>query len=485
MSLKQKAIAGVKWTTVSMVATTGIQFVTTVVLARLLAPADFGLMTMMMVIMGFAGAFADMGISNAIIHRQDATREQLSSLYWLTIFSGLVIFCIICLATPLVAKFYQEPRLSGLLHLTALSFLITPFGQQFQILLQKELNFNTLAKIEIFSAITNMFIAFGSALLGAGVYALIFGGLASAIARSTALSKIGFKKWRPSLYFSRKDLRGYLSFGLYQMGERTINYLNLNIDNLLIGSLLGAQSLGYYSMAHNIMLKPSSLINPIITKVAFPVFAKVQDDNERLKRGYLKVLQILSTINFPLMVGLGVTAPIAIPLILGEKWTPSIILVQILSIVGLIRSTGNPVGSLLLAKGRADLGFKWNLGLTITQLPGIYIGAKVGGAVGVASAFAILQAIYSVFNYLILIRTLLGPCLRVYVTSMWPALLASLLMGTVVYMVISLNLTDSRLQLLIAQVFTGVTIYTGCMLAFYKSQVIEMVKFVIGAKTSF
>jgi len=484
MSLKAQAISGVKWNGVSMGVITTLQFVTLAILARLLSPSDFGLMGMILVVIGFAQVFADMGISNAIIYRQDATREQLSSLYWLNILAGIAVFFIVCTSTPLVVAFYHEPRLSNLMYLVALVFLITPFGQQFQILMRKELQFKQLARIEIIGSFTNAFVAIILAFSGMGVFSLIWGQLASTSVRVLLLSYRGWRHWRPRWHFSRRDLKGYISFGLYQMGERTVNYFNSNLDYLLIGSILGAKSLGYYTLAYNLILRPSQRINPIITKVAFPVFSKIQTDIDRLKRGYLKVLRLLSLVNFPIMAGLAVVAPVAVPVIFGKQWLPSVILIQILTIVGLLRSIGNPIGSLLLARGRADLGFKWNTALMITQIPGLYLGVKFGGTVGVAIAFAILMGIYKIFNYLILIRTLLGPCLYEYVSSMWPSLRMSAVMGGAVFC-IGIFLQNSPPQfLLITQILSGVAIYVGLIIYSQKKLVSEVKEMVWPGKVS-
>ena len=453
---------------------TALQFVTLAVLARLLSPSDFGLMGMVMVVVGFAQAFADMGISNAIIHRQDATRNQLSSLYWLNIIAGIIVFFAVCASAPLVVGFFHEPRLHNLLYLTAVIFLITPFGQQFQILMQKGLRFNDLAKIEIATSIVKSAVAIVLAFSGFGVYSLIWGQLAGTSTKVLMLFSIGWRNLRPGFHFSRRDLKGYLSFGLYQMGERSINYLNSNLDYLLIGSMFGTKSLGYYTLAYNLIIRPSSLINPVITKVAFPVFSRMQNETDRLKRGYFKVLQLLSTINFPVMAGLAVIAPIAVPVIFGEQWLPSIILIQILTIVGLLRSTGSSVGSLLLSKGRADLGFKWNLALTVTQIPCLYLGAKLGGIVGVAIAYAVLQCIYAIFNYLILIRTLLGSCLREYVNSMWPSFWMSGAMGMSVLCLGVFLQNMPELFLLITQIMCGIAVYLGLIMYSQKMFVYEI-----------
>ena len=479
MNLKSQAVSGVKWGGVSMGVVTALQFVTLAVLARLLSPSDFGLMGMIMVVIGFAKLFADMGVSNAIIYRQNVMKDELSSLYWLNILAGIVIFFVVCGGCPLITSFYHEPRLSNLIYLSSLIFLITPIGQQFQILLQKELKFSQLAKIEIIGSFANSVFAITLAILGMGVFSLIWGQLAGTLLRVLLLFSWGWENQRPHLHFSTQDLKRYISFGLYQMGEKTVNYFNSNLDYLLIGSLLGAKALGYYTLAYNLVLRPIQMINPAITRVAFPVFSKMQNDTDKLKRGYLKVLQLLSAVNFPMMAGLAVIAPIAVPVIFGEQWLPSIILIQILTVVGLLRSTGNPVGSLLLSKGRADLGFKWNLTLMITQIPGLYLGAKLGGTVGVAIAFAILMCIYSVFSYLILIRSMLGPCLHEYITSMWPSLWMSAAM-VVAVLFSGIFLQDMpELLILIMQLLCGMAVYLFLMMYSQKMLVLEMKNMVL------
>jgi len=431
-SLKTQAAAGVKWTGASTAGRTVLQFAQIAVLAHLLSPSDFGLMGMMLVVLGFAEAFADMGISNAIIHRQNATREQLSSLYWLNMLSGIVVFAAVWAAAPLIVSLFHERRLAGLVFWVALIFVITPVGQQFQILLQKELRFRTLAAVEVTATGVGVAVSIVAAFLGQGVLSLIWGQLANAATRSTLLAGIGWRAWPPALRFQRSDLKGYLSFGLYQMGERSITYFNQRLDQILIGSLLGASALGYYTLAFNLAILPVARINPVITRVAFPVFAKVQDDCDRLRRGYMKVLSVLSMTNFPLLVGLAVLAPVFVPVVFGGQWLPSVVLLQILCFVGLVRTQMNPIGSLLLARGRADLGFHWNAALLASQVIGVWAGARMGGVVGVAISLLALHSLYLGLSYVFLIKPVLGPCARDFLGSSWPAFWMSVVMGAFV-----------------------------------------------------
>ena len=470
MSLKKSAIAGVKWTGYSTVITTVLQFVQLAVLARLLSPEAFGLMAIIMLIQGFSQAYADMGISNAIIHHQNTTEEQLSSLYWLNIIAGIIVFLCIFLVAPFITNYYKEPQLLELIHLAALSFIITPWGQQFQILLQKNLEFRVISIIEIIAVAAGTSTAIGAAFMGQGVYSIIFGMLVTTITRSVLLVGIGWKRWKPQFTLKINELQGYLGFGLYQMGEKSINYFNSRLDQILIGAFVGIQALGFYNLAFNLVIYPSSKINPIITRVAFPVFAKMQNNQKQLKEGYLLILKIISFINFPILCGLAVVAPLLIPLIFGEQWTGSVILVQILSFVALLRSQGNPIGSLLLAKGRADLGFKWNAFLMVSQTIGVITGLGFGGVVGVAWSLLLLQVTYAVLNYLFLVRPLINPSVMEYCLSLLPALAFSFFMVMGVYFIPTLtNLTHPVTLLL--QVFIGIIIYSILNLLFNKDQI--------------
>jgi O-antigen/teichoic acid export membrane protein len=430
---------------------------------------------MVIVIVGFGQLFADMGMSSAIIHHQEVTENELSSLYWFNIFVGCCIFLLMIVSIPLIVGFYSEPRLKDLLILAAPIFLITPFGQQYEILLQKSLHFDRLASAHIVSTICNSLATVTFALLGFRVYSLVLGQLSGSLLKVLVLMLWGLKIYRPRWHFRHHDLGKYISFGLFQLGDKTINYFGSNLDYLLIGSLLGAKALGYYTLAWNLVLRPPMIINPIINRVAFPVFSIVQQDTDRLKRGYLKTLQLLSLVNFPLLIGICACASTLVPVFFGSQWMESVVLVQVLFLVGILRSVGNPVGSLLLAKGKAALGFKWSAYLVLGQVIGLYVGSKMGGVVGIAIAYALLMSLYSVLNYGVLIKTLLGSCLSNYMSSMIPALWMSIVMGAV--MLIFASLFRNILQdgyLLVLQIIIGALTYSTLFFHSYKSLVYEM-----------
>lgn len=432
MSLRKRAVSSIKWTSINTIATTGLQLTKLTVLTHLLAPKDFGLMAMVTVVIGFAQTYTDMGMNIAIIQRQDVTKKQLSSLYWLNILTGIIVFSLVLAIRPLVVVFYNEPQLGSIIAWAALLFVVSPFGQQFQVLLQKELRFDQLAVVEVLSTLIETTTAIFLAFSVLGVWSLVYGQLAGTLSKALMLISIGLREWQPQLHFSLKDLKGYLSFGIYQMGERTTNYFSTNIDYLLIGRFLGAEILGIYSVAFRLIILPVSKINPILTRVALPIFAMRQNDDAVLRRGYLELSKMLAVTMFPLLMGLAVTAPVAVPAIYGEKWKGAVLLTQILVPVGLLRAIANPSASVLLAEGRADISFKWNAFVAITNLSVFWFMVRYG-VYGIAWSFTCLSLIYFVLGRMIM-QYVVGLQWREYIAALARPAISAIIMSASVYL---------------------------------------------------
>jgi lipopolysaccharide exporter len=212
-------MSGVKWTSASAGAAGVLSMMQTLVLSHLLSPRAFGLMAAVMVVVGFAQMFRDLGITNAIVVRPTVTSESLSSLYWANLGSGVIVGGLVLASTPLVVAFYHQPGLAALMPWVALTFAIGPIGNVPGALLQRELRFDLIAKIETVAAIVALPVAIGSAAAGAGPVALAWGYLAACMTRSLLFCWFGRGTFRPKLRLRRSDLRGYLSFGGYQMGS--------------------------------------------------------------------------------------------------------------------------------------------------------------------------------------------------------------------------------------------------------------------------
>jgi O-antigen/teichoic acid export membrane protein len=462
MGLKERAISGVRWNGLSMALTTAIHLVTLAVLGRLLPPSDFGLMGMIMVVIAFAKIFADMGVSSAIIHRQDVTQDALSSLYWLNIVVGIAVFSLISTCAPLLAAFFQEPRLANLFCLASLVFVIGPFGQQFQILLQKGLHFRTLTRVDIASASATSFVAIVLAIRGYGVWSLIWGSLAGALFRTALLLSIGHRnRWLPKFRFKWCDTQGFLSFGMFRMGAMVANQINSRMDQLVIGAVMGPTALGYYYMAFRLAMEPILKLNPIITSVAFPVFSSIQTDTSRLKRGFMKMIRFMASVNAPILLGLAAVAPLAVPFLVGNKWAPSVILVQILVFCTLIRSVVNAGASVILAMGKANWTFYWNSALTLVIPVVLYLASVKGQLVYIPMALVFTQSILFFFHYVVFIRRLLGPCLFEYLGAfVKPTIIALSMAISLQGISMVLPVMPAAIQLVI-YVTAGVLIYIG------------------------
>ena len=361
-ALEQAARRGVRWTTGSMLTTTVAQLTTLAVVGRLLSPVEFGLMGIVTVFMALGQAIADLGTSNAVVQRPDITDEVVSSLFWLNAVAGCLLGLALASLAPSLAVFYAEPGLRHLTYIMSAVFPITALGQQSYLLLQRDLRFRQIGTIEMLGALANLLTAVVMALMGGGVLALGGGVVAGAGVRAALFLSSNAKRWWPRCHFAIREVTQFADFGLYQMGERAANYVSSNIDAVLIGTLLGARPLGLYNMACNLTTKPIMLINPAVTRVAFPVFSRMHHDLPSLRRAYLRVLQLLSLVTVPLMTGMAIVAPRAVPVVLGEQWAGSVRAVQIMAVAAILRSISNPVGALVIAEGKSGSGFQMERG---------------------------------------------------------------------------------------------------------------------------
>lgn len=386
-SLRDAAVSGVKWMTVGMATATAAQFAQFAVLAHLLSAREFGLMALVLVVVNFGQAFVDIGLSNVIIARHLRNRDVLSSLYWANVAGGMTIAVIVVVTAPAISAFYDAPDLTELLYWTSLVFVATAPGQQFQVLLRRDLEFNAVALTDILAVVSGACVAITAAVLGAGALAFVWGVVATSVVRSLLLIGRYQGRWRPEFRFRLHEVRPHLGFGGFQIGERSINYLAANVDYIVVGRMLGTEPLGAYMLAYQLVILPLRKINPILNMVAFPVFARRHGDNAVLASGFLELSKLVAFISFPMLAGLAVVAPELVPIAFGGGWEQTVAVLVPLSIVGALKSLDNPSGSIYLAKNRPDVGFKLNV-ITALLLGVALTAAASGGLLAVAWAYA-------------------------------------------------------------------------------------------------
>jgi O-antigen/teichoic acid export membrane protein len=387
VSLRRSAISGIKWSAISLFARRGLSLVTTIVLARLLAPADFGLVAMAAVVIGFIEMFKDLGTAAAVIQRKNLSQGLLASIFWLNAGFGLAAAMVLYLLAPLLGAFYREPEVIPIMQVLSLSFLLSGLSNVQMSLLERNLEFDKLARIEISTSLFASLVGITAAFLGHGAWSLVYQMLAGNFL-ATLLLWVG-SRWRPSWQFDWAGIRSVMDFSLNLTAASIINYFTRNADKLLIGRFLGSQDLGYYDLAYRLMQFPLQGISAVIGRVMFPLYSRMQDDAGQFGRIYLKVASAIALISFPLMLGLMALAGPFMLTLFGPAWIPVIPLLLILAPLGAVQSIATTVGSIYMAKGRTD----WALWMSIAWGLLIVLSFVLGlpwGILGVTASYALM-----------------------------------------------------------------------------------------------
>lgn len=459
MSLRKSTFTGVRWTTVSSLSRVLLQLLQVAILARLLTPADFGLVAVVLAIIAVVQIFSDAGVSNAIIHYQDITPRELDSLYWLNTGSAGCLALLLIALSPLLAHWYAQPLLQPMLAIAASTLFVGSVGQQLRILAQKRLRFMDLARVELGGAVVGCLVAVTLAFFGARAYALLLGSFATAAA-TTGLAWICLSDgWRPQLQMAWDDVRRFVGFGVYIIGSNLANTFNTQIDVLLGAQLLGAPLIGLYSVPKDVSLRLASVINPIVTEVSLPVMASAQADGALVKRLYLQMMRMTASVTFPAYVAMAVFAPEIVLVALGSEWAKAAPLLRILAVWALFRSIGNPVGTMVMALGRPVRSFVWNLGLLAVMPPTIWMGSRLGGLQGMALAMAVLAVLIYLPNWFFLVRPLCGAQLGEYTYQLAVPFFIALLAGLAGY--VAATPFDHAIPRLLAGGACGAAVYLG------------------------
>jgi O-antigen/teichoic acid export membrane protein len=458
VTLKQRTFSAVRWTATAAVARALLQLAQLALLARLLAPEDYGLMAMVAVVLGFATVFADLGVNSAYVQRKEVTPEQRSSLFWLNVAMGGVLTLFVFSCSSLIAGFFRDNRLTPLLMLAASIFVITALGQQVKMTAEKALEFRVVVVTEILSAVLGFSAAVIAAFNDWGVYALILGAIVNAVSGTGLAWLLLARGWRPMWRFKWVDVRSFLGFGGALVANNMVNEFNRSIDLLLGGRMLAASALGLYSLPRQAVFQIQGLVNPIITRVGFPLIAQVQTDISRVRFIYMKTLNMTAAINAPLYVGIAFFAPEVVGIMLGDRWLETTDLLRLLAVWGFLRSTGNPVGSLLLGMGRADLALKWNLAMLCLVPPVLWMGSHYG-TLGLAWALLGFSVVMFVPGWYVLVRPICKAGLLEYTNAALRPLLIAVASIAPAYF-LTLLMTNVYLHMSVA-VFISAPLYLG------------------------
>ncbi|MEN9574425.1 MAG: hypothetical protein RL514_2280 [Verrucomicrobiota bacterium] len=366
-----------------------------VALARLLTPADYGLLGMVMVTTGLVGVLADLGLSAAVVQKQDLSQRELSGIFWFGLVVAGLVGGVIAAVSPWAAALYGQPKVVPLMCVVALSFPIMALGAVQGALVQKAMRFRAATVVHLVATLTAGLLALAAAWAGWQVWALVVQSLVTA-----ALGVVGVWRicdWRPDWTFARRDLARIWDFSLNLMGFQLVNYFARKADSFLIGRFLGAGALGFYTLAYTLMLYPISNFISVAQGVMMPALAQVQSEPARAAGAYIRACGYLAFLILPAMVGLALVAPEAVLLVYGPQWAETGQVLQILAWVGTFQPFVSLVGALFVARGLTRLFFWWGMGASAVTVLGFVVGLK-WGIIGVASAYLTTEVLLTVFG---------------------------------------------------------------------------------------
>jgi O-antigen/teichoic acid export membrane protein len=366
-----------------------LQMISMTVLARLLTPADYGLVGMVTVVTGFVALFNDLGLSTATIQKAQINHQQISTLFWVNVTAGVLIALVVAALAPVVAWFYAEPRLTILMGISAGLFLLAGFTVQHQALLRRQMRLGALAIIEILSLLFGALAAVLAALLGAGYWSLIVMSFAGTM--GGILGVWWACRWWPGLPARRSGVRRMLGFGANLTGFHVLNYFARNLDNVLIGKVWGAEALGFYAKAHGLLMLPLTQITGPVAAAAILTLSRVAEEPARYRTYYLKCLSLITLVTMPLAVFLMVMSSEVIYVVLGPQWSEAARIFMFLGIAALWQPIAHSTGWLLVSQGRAADMLRWGVVASGVTVGGIVLGLP-WGTTGVAAFHALFNA---------------------------------------------------------------------------------------------
>ena len=470
-TLRHKTTRALFWSFLETAGLQGIQFIISIILARMLLPEQYGLIAMLAIFMAIAQTFINSGFGQALIQRKNINHVDECSIFYFNILVSFLAAGLLCLAAPWVADFYNQPLLIPLTRVLSLNLIINAFGAIQTTLLTKLLDFKTQLKVSMIATFLSGTIGITMAFNGFGVWSLVAQSLSSNLFRTILLWF--FTNWRPSLVFSLKALREMFGFGSRFLASGLLDTVFRNIYVVVIGKLFAPAALGLYSKAHKLQKFPTVSLSSIIGRVTFPVFSTIHDDSNRLKSCMRKALTTVAFANFPLMIGLALVAEPLILLLLKEKWLPCVPYLQLLCIAGLLYPLHVINRHILMAKGRSDLFLRLEVLKKILVVISIAVTYQWGIIALIYGQIIVSVVAYYINSYYT--GKLIGYPLKEQVFDFAPYLGLGIVMGTAVYSVRWLAFSSSAV-LLVSQVLAGVFFYTAMNYIFKMSAFVNILE---------
>ena len=370
-SVKKQLTRGVAWNFIEKVLMEGAQFVIGIILARLLMPSDFGLIGMLAIFIAVSNVFIDGGFAKALIQKKKCDDIDYSTAFVVNIVLAIIIYAILFIAAPLIAKFYKEPVLTSLTRVLALNFVFGSFNIVQRARLMAKVDFKSLAQIKVVSVVIGGVVGVVMAYSGFGVWSLVGQTISTTIVQIVLFPF--YSKWKPSLRFSKESFKHLFGFGSKLMITGVNSVIINNISTICIGRVYNSSHLGYYTRASQFSQLISFTVNDVLGTVTFPVLSQLQDERDHMVSVYKKTLYLTALVIFPIMILCALLAKPIILILLTEKWLPCVILMQWLFLARMFTPLSSVNMNILNAVGRSDLFLK----LDFSKIPIIILSLVV------------------------------------------------------------------------------------------------------------
>ena len=464
--LKKHSLKSGAHTLTAQVASLFIRLISSIALARLLVPDDFGLVAMTSSFIALATVFQDLGLSAATIQKKDLAHEQVNSLFWINTLVGIILSILVISTSSALADFYKEPKIRGIAYILSLSFFFSGLSAQHIALLKRQMKFKKIALIKISSSSFSTATAIVMAILGFGYWSLAWMGVIASL--TTAVGAWIACRWRPQRFVRFQNIKSMLRFGGHITFARIFTVLSRKIDNILIGRFVNPMALGLYSKSYQLVLMPISNIRGPIVSVALPAMCSLQKDHDLFVKYFQKIVFIIAFISMPMIALLFASSGVAIPLILGDNWIGMVPIFQALAAAAFIQPALGVIGIVFIALGRTRQQLIANVLNGCLDITSIIVGLQ-WGVIGVAAA-------YSISTYLGMVPVLIycfhstPLSLSDFFYSILKPALFSIFSGFVVYILLGmLTMISVSLALPFALVI-GLSTYLLCWLSHYSGR---------------
>lgn len=460
-NLAVKTVQGTFWTYASVYSAKAINFLTTIILARLLSKDDFGVVGYALVTISFLEVLKDLGVGPALIyHKEDEDAPHTA--FWLSLLVGFGLGAASLLVAPLAALYFQDDRAIGVIQVLALSFPLGAIGNVHDTLLSKQLRFKRQFSPSLVRVAGKGIASIGLALAGYGVWSLIIGQLVG-----VALTTVTFwvvQPWRPEWRFSMPLARSLLTYGFNIVALNTLAILLLNLDYLFVGRWLGATALGVYTLAFRIPDMLITQFGQVVSKVIFPIYVRMRDAGESLQQGFLTTLRYVSLVTVPIGVGVALVAEPFVITFLTDKWAEAIPVLQAIAIYAMLFSLSYNAGSLYKAQGRPEILTRLALVRLALLAPALYWATtQIGTLAAIGWTHAAVALVAGTLNLYVATRSAGVRFSKVLLTIL-PSVVASAVMAGAVWGVLWLVGGVAAWLQLAAGVTVGVVVYGGMLL---------------------